>query len=321
MAIAVLAGAYTYRTAIADAAFNLRGLSPIVLLVLPLYALWNYLASRGWRVLHQTLAPGAAPSAWKMSVVRLQAQALNLVLPLASIGGEFLRASALSRHSGQVAASGSAVVLDKIAEVAAGVAFSWLGIVVVGSAAMQNGATAAVVLSLLLIAMLGFLPLALGIFGHKIGNSKGRLARALDPIVKQPTKVSRAFYRATAWHFLERVLTGMEIYLIMLATGLGPSPMDALIVSATMTAYTLVFFFVPGQLGAAEAGVVSAFLGLGLSSTMGLTVAMVRRARQLLIIVIGAALFIASEGLSINRGNRGNRGDYPPGKKSLRTNQ
>lgn len=286
--------AYVYRQEISQSAADMARLDTSVILVLPLFVLWNYLASIGWRALHSVLARGSSPSAWRLSMIRLQAQALNLVLPLASVGGEVLRATMLSRHSSHVAGSTSAVVLDKIADSAAGVAFSLFGIMV-GFASLRDGVLVVSVLGVLLLGLLAFLPLALLVFGKRIASSGSRVARALTPIVAEPRRVSRAFYKSLFWHLSERILTGVEIFVAMLAVGLQISPVDALFVSAVMTAYTLVFFFVPGQIGAAEAGVVSAFASLGLPGSLGLTVALVRRARQLLVIAAGAVLFMASK--------------------------
>lgn len=283
--------AFFHREGIGRALVAFADLDPIVLLVLPLYVLWNWIAALAWRDLHQMLTQGLVPSAWKLSLIRVQAQAVNLVLPLAGMGGEVLRATMLSRRSGQVGGTTSAVVLDKIADGAAGVAFAFVGVVIGFGQGAHSGLNVAVLAGILLL-LIGGLPLLLR--GH-LGRIIARHRSELAPVIDSPGLVSRGFYRALAWHILERVLTAGEIYLAMLAVGIDVGLVDAVFVAAIMTAYSLIFFFIPGQVGAIEAGILSAFVSLGLPPTAGLTVALVRRARQLLTIAAGTILFIVGK--------------------------
>jgi uncharacterized membrane protein YbhN (UPF0104 family) len=286
--------AFFHREGIGRALLAFADLDLIVLLVLPLYVLWNWIAAVAWLDLHQMLTKGVAPSSWKLSLIRVQAQAVNLVVPLAGVGGEVVRATMLSRHSGQVAGTTSAVVLDKIADGAAGIVFAFVGVVIGYGQGAHSGLSVAALAGILLL-LIGGLPLLLRSHGGRLGRMIARHRSDLSPVIDSPGLVSRGFYRALAWHILERVLTAGEIYLAMLAVGIDVSVVDAVFVAAIMTAYSLIFFFIPGQVGAIEAGIVSAFVSLGLPATAGLTVALVRRARQLLTIAAGTILFLVGK--------------------------
>lgn len=292
-AVGVLA--YLYREGIGLALAACMDLDPIVILVVPLFVLWNWIASFAWRDLHQMLTQGGAPSAWNLSLIRLQAQAVNLVVPLASVGGEVLRASTLSRRCGQLAGTTSAVVLDKLSDGAAGVAFALFGVLIGFGQGIDGDTASVVVLACMLIIFVGGLPLLLRGHGGLLGRLIARHRSSLAPLFDSPGLVSRTSYRALAWHLLERLLTAGEIYLAMVAAGIDAGVLDAVYIAAMMTAYSLVFFFIPGQVGAIEAGIVSAFISLGLPITAGLTVALVRRARQLVTISAGVLVFFVSE--------------------------
>jgi uncharacterized membrane protein YbhN (UPF0104 family) len=285
--------AFLHREGIGQALVACMDLDVVVVLVLPLFVFWNWLAALGWLDLHRMFTHGPAPSAWKLSLVRLQAQAVNLVLPLASVGGEVLRATILSRRNGQVAGTTSAVVLDKIADAAAGVAFAIIGITIGFGHGID--VLAIVVLASMLVLFVGGLPFLLRGHGGRLGRVIARHRNELSPIIDSPGLVSRSFYRALGWHMLERILMAGEIYLAMRAVGINVGVVDAVFVAAMMTAYSLVFFFIPGQVGAIEAGIVSAFTSLGLPPTTGLTVALVRRARQLGTIAVGTILFVVGK--------------------------
>lgn len=290
-AVGVLA--FSYRVEISQAFLELAELDLIVLLVLPLYVVWNWIASLAWLDLHKILTTGAPPSVWRLFIIRLQAQAVNLVVPSGSVGGEVVRVSLLSRHKSQLAGTTSAVVLDKIADGVSGVAFSLFGVLL--ALGHEVDRTLIILLGVGLLGSVVGLPLVVRRMGSYLRQSDSKLATSLTPILDTPGLVSTGFYRALGWHILERVLNAGEIYLAMLAVGLDIGVVDAIFVAAVMTAYGLVFFFVPGQVGAHEAGVVAAFGTLGLPATTGLTVALVRRGRQLILIGVGTLVFFFCE--------------------------
>ena len=287
---------FFYRDEFRLAIIELTKLDVIVFLVVPLFVVWNWVASFAWLELHARLTSGAPPSAWKLSLIRLQAQAINLLVPLASIGGEILRASILSRQTGQTAGTTSAVILDKIADTSAGILFALLGLLLALAYGVESSGTTAMVLAGMAVVSVILMPLALRRFAGILGRGESWFSRSLAPILETPGLISVGFYRALTWHLVERLLTAGEIYVAMLALGVSSGPVDAIFIAAVMTAYSLVFFFVPGQVGAIEAGIVSACASLGLPASTALTIALVRRARQVLMIAAGALAFWGGAG-------------------------
>jgi uncharacterized membrane protein YbhN (UPF0104 family) len=284
-----------YHATIADAATKLGDLSPLVLLALPLFWLWNHVASIGWHGLVRATGHPAPPSTWKLSLIRIQGQAVNLAVPLASVGGEALKSTLLSRRQGALAPGVSSVGLDLASSTAAAALFF------VGGMALHSGAlplTPALRLVItgaalaLAVALLNVPALAERLIRRLRPRPGTSLARLRDALARNPRALGRAFRRASTWHLAERVLTAGEIYIAAVALDVGLGLLDALFATALMTGFTLVFFFIPAQAGAAEGALSMAFSALGLSPTAGLAVALVRRGRQAVVCALGLSLLL-----------------------------
>lgn len=298
---AMVSFAAAHRGEIAHATGQLRQLGPVVALVIPVFVAWNLAAAIGWRRLIAATDPGRPiPSTWTLWLIRLQAQAVNLLVPTASVGGEVLRATLLARRTGRAAHGTSAVVLDNLASASAGVLFSIVWLAAGRRLYPAEGPPLAAVILMGggLVALFAGLPLIMAVVARRPGWPAGK---TLEPVLtlfrNAPQRIMAGYGRSMAWHVGERTLTAVEIYIAMRAIGLEATPLDALFATAMMTGLSLVFFFVPAQVGPAEVGIVAAFAAMGFSPTAGLTVALVRRARQVLVLFAGIAVL----GCSRNR--------------------
>jgi uncharacterized membrane protein YbhN (UPF0104 family) len=83
-----------------------------------------------------------------------------------------------------------------------------------------------------------------------------------------------------------------ETYVVFRAVGASISIVDAAFVSAVLVIVSLTVFFVPGQLGASEAAVAASSAVIGLPASVGLSAALLRRARQLLVCVVGLVFLL-----------------------------
>ncbi len=280
-----------FRHEIAAAAARLLHLSPIVLLVLPLFWLWNHVAAFGWRNLLAATAPGQAPeTATRLSLLRLQAQALNMAVPaLVGIGGGALRIGFTRRFGiGQAAA---AAILDDLAGTVAGLLFVALALALWPGRLMgvDHRLLAAIFAGGGLVAWLAIVGLAPALAARL--RPERALGKALRVLAEKRRSLVPAFAASVGWHLIERVITAGEIYLAMLALGLGGGAgagiPQALFVHAVSVAVSLLLFFIPGQPGAAEAAIAAACASVGMDPATGLTVALIRRARQLAVIGLG----------------------------------
>jgi uncharacterized membrane protein YbhN (UPF0104 family) len=86
---------------------------------------------------------------------------------------------------------------------------------------------------------------------------------------------------------LERIVAVGETYAVFHAVGASISISGAAVISAVLVAVSFAAFFSPGQLGAAEAATALVSGALGFSAAAGLSAALLRRARQLLVCALG----------------------------------
>jgi hypothetical protein len=287
---AVIVLAVVFRHEVARAAAGLLHLHPVVLLAFPLFWLWNHVAAFGWRSLLAAAAPGHPPeTALRLSLLRLQSQSVNLLLPaLGGLGGGAIRIG-LTRRVGLPQAAGAAI-LDDLAGGVAGLLFVAVGLALVPGQLLgvPHALLAGVAAAVAIVLSVGIVVLAPALAARL--RSDRPLAGALRLLAERRHRLAPAFAVSVAWHLVERVLTAGEIYLAFLALGLGAGQVGgALFVHAVSVAVALALFFIPGQPGAAEAAITAACVAIGLDPATGLTVAFVRRARQL--IVAGLGLF------------------------------
>lgn len=282
---------------ITRAARDVARLEPVVLLVVPLYLSWNVVAANGWRkLLLAASRSGGVPSAWRLSVLRIQAQAVNLTVPLTGLGGEALRASLAAPHAEDVPACATATALDNVAITVAGVTsgalWVWARFGVTRLSAHPSELALVAGVSLLGCGALASLPFALAPVVLRRLGAESRIGRALEPLVERSRALKRALLSALGWHVLERCLCVGEIYLAIHALGLSATLADAAFLSAVLIGISFALFMLPGQLGAAEVGLVAACSLIGVSASAAVAIAFVRRARQLL--TTGAGLLSLS---------------------------
>lgn len=288
--------AVAYWPEIVAAARQLREVSLVVLLVIPCYVAFNWAAAVGWRQLIAAADRGSRPpSIWTLWLIRVQAQAINLLLPAASVGGEVLRAAALTRRTRRGVESTSAVMLDNLANASAGVVFAVAWLATGWRLYPDDGPPLTLVsaVGLAVVAAFTSLPVVLAAVARRMRAREGsRLARLLELFRESPRRLVLAYAHSTAWHLVERMLTAVEIYIAMRALGLDAGLWEAVFATAMMTGLSLVFFFVPGQLGPADLGIVAAFAAIGLPPAAGLSVALIRRSRQALVMLVGVVLIV-----------------------------
>lgn len=271
---------------------------PFFLLLFPLFWLWNHVATMGWKPLIRLIIQTKTPSIWHLSLIRLEAQSLNLLLPLA-VAAPVLKTSLLAREQDSLVGSAASVTLDTIASTAAGIMFSVVALGVHRTLLPSNASSVwiLVVAGFFLIAFLFFTPsLASGLGKLRWIDTSSSMGRTLATLADAGPPLKRALAVCLATHLIERVLMAFEIWIIAQSLGSDLDLSQTAFIGAIMTGFSLLFFFVPGQAGATEGSLALAFSLLGLEPTTGLSTALVRRARQL--IVYGAGFLILVSGKS-----------------------
>jgi putative membrane protein len=245
------------------------------------------------------------PSLGRLFWVRWIADSINTLLPVARIGGEFVRARLLTRDGVSGAVSGASVMVDVTAGIATQFLFSVIG-----------------VFAFLMLARnemndLGSLAAGLALFGlglfvfYKIQNAGPflKLARwvesmagdakwldvtggaaALDAAVVDLYRRRAAFVLCCFWRITGWVAGAAEVWLIMYFLGYPISFMEAFILESLGQAARSAGFLVPGGLGVQEGGFILIGAQLGLTPELALALSLVKRVREL---ALGAPGLIA----------------------------
>lgn len=275
----------------------------LALLVLMPFSLAVVLDSLGWRIL---LAGNGVPFTALVGA-RLAGEAVNLATPMASVGGEPLKAYLVRDHL-PLDEGLASVIVDKTT-------------VVIGQALFLAGG---LVLALalepprsLLYAMTGLLAAeVVGTGGFVLAQRAGMLggggAWLLDRLGLRGIERHREMLaRIDAWlgrlyrerlagiagsamlHALAWAVGGLEIYVILGLLGKPVTLATALVLEAFGAAVKFATFMIPGSLGALEGGNVAIFAALGLGGALGLVATLVRRLREATWILIGMAVLSA----------------------------
>lgn len=105
----------------------------------------------------------------------------------------------------------------------------------------------------------------------------------LDVMHDRPSRFARILLLESASHALHVV----ELYLIIVALELGAGVGTAVLIEGATKFVGLVFFFVPGQVGASEGAHTIIFDVVGLPAVAGFTVPFVRRIRSIVVAGVG----------------------------------
>ena len=279
-----------------DALRSLPRLGLAMCEALGLFIIWTAAASAGWRALCRAAAlgqNGSVPSLLRLAAIRIQAQALNLVLPTAGLAGETWRAVSSSQTVADTRGSIAAVVLDNVASGVSGLALAALCAPLL--AASVSGHWCEGILACAALAASGLaverVPFALAPRALRFVPPAGRVASVLR-ILADSRSMRPALRRAVAWHLVERVVAIGEVYVVFLALSIPATLVHAAAISSLFVLVSFAAFFVPGQVGVADLLVVIVCAALGLPPAAGIGVAAVRRVRQLAACLAGMALML-----------------------------
>ncbi|NDV60277.1 lysylphosphatidylglycerol synthase transmembrane domain-containing protein [Bacteroides sp. 519] len=103
-------------------------------------------------------------------------------------------------------------------------------------------------------------------------------------------KRKRTFYAALAIEFIARVLSCLELWLILNILTSNVSFIDCILIAAFSSLFANLLFFLPMQLGGREGGFAIAVGGLSMSGAYGVYTALITRLREMVWIVIGLLL-------------------------------
>ncbi|WP_206952758.1 lysylphosphatidylglycerol synthase domain-containing protein [Trinickia acidisoli] len=262
-----------------------------LLWLVPFHALPLLLDACGWR----TLLRGRAPLAflWWVATVR---EAVSRLLPVLAVGGEIVGirlARWRVRDASRVSAS---VIVEVLVTIAVQYAFSALGVVLILAATGGDHAKTialALVLSLPLPVITALLLRRGGVFRaierfaaralgseHRFlqGIDGARLDAEIDALMTRTGVLLQAF----VWQFAGYLVGALETYWALALLGHPVSAGGAIAIEALTQAVRHAAFMVPAGLGVQEAAVVLLAQMFGVDREVGLSLALVKRMREVL---------------------------------------
>lgn len=268
--------------------------------------------SAGWSF---SFPRGTAPFV-RLFLARAAGEAVNAASLLGPVGGEPLRAW-LVRPWVPYEESVPSLIVAKTANVAAQAAFVAIALLLALTIDLDRRLVVGlgVLLAIEVVALLGFVAGQLNGGMSWIGRLLGRFGvRGSERSATHMDRVLGTYYRdnrgrfaaAFGFHLLGRLLGAVEVWVILWALGHTVPAITALALEAIGSGVRFVLFFLPGGLGALEGANTAAFGALGLGASLGLAFSLLRRARQLVWILLGLGAIGAAR-LGVSRRAAGAR--------------
>jgi len=245
-------------------------------------------------------------------------RAVNTLLPVASIGGEVVKARVLVLWGIDAGHAAASTIVDKTVQVITIIIWGVIGVSLLATMALDDQL---VISALIGIALLGagvagfFVVQRAGIFGivarsaHKVTKSDyvGGLidkAEEVDRIVADVYARRGQFAAATIWRMLALILQSAEVWLAAYLLGHPISIIEAVMLKSLSSTMSDAAFVVPNSYGVQEGAFVLLGGLIGMPAGMALAVSLAIRIRELLIDVPGLVFWQHAEGRAWFRKSR-----------------
>ncbi len=255
---------------------------------------------------------GLRPGSWFR--IRWIREAVNAMLPVAQLGGAVVGVRLLAQRGVATRVAAAGTLLDVTLETLAQLPFTLAGLLVLalfgeGSAwspwlAAMLGLAVGVGGALAVAWRAGLLRLVALLAGRMGGLVSARAAGALDgmhAVLRHRQRDRAGLLTAAALHLLAWTVGAAETWLALWAMGYPTGPLAALAVESLGATARSLGFAVPAAIGVQEGGLMLAGDVAGLPPDAALALAMVKRARELLVGLPGLVLWQWAEGRRLLR--------------------
>ncbi|MBV9111933.1 MAG: flippase-like domain-containing protein [Hyphomicrobiales bacterium] len=248
-------------------------------------------SAAAWRVLFGSTAP--RPSFSFYMIARWIREAVNNLLPVAQIGGEFVGARLLNRRCVELRAAIASAIADLTVELITQIAFTLMGLAVL-LLTIGNGPTARLVAGLLVVAaatagafiavqwmgLAHLIEICVMRIGRMVGwegfDEEPGLHGALIAIYRAPLRLLSAAFN----HLISWLLGSIEVWLALHLIGRDVGLETALVIESLGQALKAIGFAVPGALGVQEGGYVIVCGLYGLSPETAIALSLIKRLRE-----------------------------------------
>lgn len=308
--IAVIIMLFTFDVSVDELFSNLRRAGIYLPLILLLWLFIYLINTLSWYIIIRSGGPLSGLTFTQLYKFTVSGFALNYVTPVGLMGGEPYRIMELKSYVGVERAT-SSVILYVMMHIFSHFGL-WLSSVAIYAFFYPVGWGMGIVLGLItvfclllgVVFMKGYrhgMAVACIRLGSRIPFLKQRAIRfsethkePLENIDSQIALLHRqkksTFYSALLLEYLARIVSCLEVWLIMNVLTTNVSFVSCVLIVAFSSLLANLLFFLPMQLGGREGGFALAVGGLSLSGGFGVYTALITRVRELFWIVIGLAL-------------------------------
>lgn len=259
---------------------------------------WQAALSGSWR-----------GSSWLFIRARFVREAINNLLPVAQVGGDFIAARLLTAHGVRLSVAMAGALVDLTVEVLTQFVFTAMGLaalllrddyrgsadwlyVILGVAVPALGAFVLVQRSGVFTFFERILEKMAARWQWVPGAQLGAIDAALDKLYRNKTGLGLA----AASHLMSWIAGAGEIWLALRLMGHPIGVVDALLLESLGNAVRSAGFAVPGALGVQEVGYMLLGELVGLTPEMGLALSLAKRVREMMLGIPGLLVWQAMEG-------------------------
>jgi putative membrane protein len=264
-----------------------------LLWIVPYRALYFLLYALGWRRLLEPYDPGARAGAAYLLWVTMVRDAVDRLLPVASVGGAFVGIRLLRWRGVQRVPASATIITEVLLTVVALYLFSALGVLLLLSGALPGEDYRGLALALLPAVAVPVLLALLLRYGSLFGCLAGLLAHlvgignvaaggaALDVQLRDCLARRGALVFAGILQLLAFLTASFEVWFLLRVLGHPVGVLPAVILESLTQAFRHVAFMVPAALGVQEATLIVLGHALGIGAELALAVSLAKRLREL----------------------------------------
>lgn len=250
----------------------------------------------------------AAIAWWVCPILRWVREAINVLLPVAQVGGDIVGARLLSRRGVKASVATASVLADLLMQVGTQLVFSLLGLFLFWSKSDDTGLVLWLAggVGLLSIGVTGFLAVqrwgGIAWIEERIGGLMMRngwtmpggiagLSGSLRDIHAAPGRLALA----SAIHMAIWIFGASEVWIACWFMGHPVDFSAALVIESLSHAARAVFFVIPGGLGIQEGAIVALAATYGLSPQTAVAIGLLKRIPDIILGILGLAIWQSIE--------------------------
>jgi putative membrane protein len=268
-----------------------------ILLVVMVRAVTVSVAGAGWWLLFPSKV---RPQFGACLLLRFVREAVNVLLPVAQVGGDVVGARLLTGYAVPGALAAASVIVDILIQAAAQFLFAALGLLTLMALGADHALARSAAIGLAVAALLlagfylaqrrGGQRVLQSIVNRLAGDREWRVLGTIDAVYQNLTMIYAArsrFIASSVVHMAGWVVGVAEVSIVFAFMGHPVSIGEALVIESLLHAVRGAAFAIPGALGAQEGALVVLCAAFGIPPEQAIALSLVKRAADVVLGVPG----------------------------------